>query len=118
MAEIEQTPVFARIHHHGLDAAVAYRTADGHLAVGAWRFTAPGAGGAARIVLASKVGTEQPTQMRLATMIQSGEDDPVPLVTLSRVPSSAMRLVGWRSKKTLYAFPGGFSPGEVGPKPL
>ena len=100
-AEIAQIPVFARLRHHGTDAAVAYRTGDGHLAVAAWRFAAPGGSGAARTVLASKVGVEQPTQVRLATLVPSDADDPVPIVTLSRVAAGALRLVSWRLKKTV-----------------
>ena len=108
-AEIDQNPVFARLRQHGSDAAVAYKSPLGLLAVAAWRFAAPGSGNAARTVLASKVGTEQPTQIRLTTILTSDEDDPIPIVTLSRVAAGAMRLVSWRLKKTLY-FPGGSLP--------
>jgi len=97
--EIDQIPVFARLRHYGTDAAVAYKTGDGHLAVAAWRFAAPGAGGAARTVLASKAGTELPTQFRLTTLVPSDADDPVPFVTLSRATSGQLRLVSWRLKK-------------------
>jgi len=106
-AEIDQIPVFARLRHHSTDTAVAYKTGDGHLAVAAWRFAAPGGGGAARTVLASKAGTELPTQFRLATLIPSDADDPVPLVTLSRATSGQLRLVSWRVKKTVLSVPSG-----------
>ena len=116
-AEIVQTPVFARLRRHGADAAVAYKTGDGHLAVAAWRFAAPGAGGAARTVLASKAGTELPTQFRLTTLVPSDDDDPGPFVTLSRVASGALRLVSWRLKKTLLYVPIGSTPIATAPKP-
>ena len=116
-AEIDQMPVFARLRHHGTDAAVAYKTGDGHLAVAAWRFAAPGAGGAARTVLASKAGTEQPTQFRLTTLIPSDADEPVSLVTLSRVAAGALRLVSWRLKKTILSAPAGSMPVAMAPKP-
>ena len=116
-AEIAQTPVFARLRHHGTDAAVAYKTGDGHLAVAAWRFAAPGAGGAARTVLASKAGTELPTQFRLTTLVPSDDDDPVPFVTLSRATSGALQLVSWRLKKTLLYVPIGSTPIATAPKP-
>ena len=115
-AEIDQIPVFARLRHYGTDAAVAYKTGDGHLAVAAWRFAAPGAGGAARTVLASKAGTELPTQFRLTTLVPSDADDPVPFVTLSRATSGQLRLVSWRLKKTLLFFPGGSTPIAMAPK--
>jgi hypothetical protein len=47
----------------------------GHLAVAAWRFAAPGSAGAARTVLASKAGTEQPTQVRLASLMPASDSD-------------------------------------------
>ncbi len=117
-AEIDQYPVIARLRRYGTDAAVAYKDADGHLAVAGWRFAAPGGAGSARVVLASKVGVEQPTQFRLATMVPSDDDDPVPIVTLSRVPAGAMRLVSWKfRKKPLVFVPTGSAPAAVGPKP-
>jgi hypothetical protein len=78
-AEIDQIPVFARLRQ-GTDATVAYKTGDGHLALAAWRFAAPGGGGAARTVLAAKVGVELPTQVRLTTIVPPDNDDPVALV--------------------------------------
>ena len=116
-AEIDQIPVFARLRHYGTDAAVAYKTGDGHLAVAAWRLAAPGAGGAARTVLASKASTELPTQFRLSTLIPSDADDPVPFVTLSRSTSGQLRLVSWRLKKTLLYVPIGSTPIATAPKP-
>jgi len=113
-AEIAEIPrVFARLQSHGTDAAVAYTTPDGHLAVAAWRFAAPGAGGAARSVLAHKEGLEQPTQIRLASILPTADsdDNPVWLVTLSRVAAGSLRLVSWRLHKTLVY-------GPVGPTPL
>jgi len=117
IAEIDQIPVFARLRHYGTDAAVAYKTGDGHLAVAAWRLAAPGAGGAARTVLASKASTELPTQFRLSTLIPSDADDPVPFVTLSRSTSGQLRLVSWRLKKTLLYVPIGSTPIATAPKP-
>jgi len=113
-AEIAEIPrVFARLQWYGCDAAVAYTTPVGHLAVAAWRFAAPGSASAARSVLAHKEGTEQPTQVRLATLIPSSgsDDDPVSLVTLSRVAAGSLRLVCWRLHKTLVY-------GPVGPTPV
>ncbi|MEP7101434.1 MAG: hypothetical protein ABI781_13050, partial [Burkholderiales bacterium] len=66
--------------------------------------------GAARTVLASKVGLELPTQFRLTTLVPSDADDPVPLVTLSRAASGQLRLTSWRLKKTILFFPGGSTP--------
>ena len=103
-AEIAELPrSFARLQWHGCDAAAAYTTPDGHLAVGAWRFAAPGSTSAARTVLASKVGSEQPTQVRITSLMpgSDSDDDPVPLVTLSRVAAGSLRLVSWRLHRTL-----------------
>lgn len=117
-AEIAEMPTtFARLHSHGSDAAVAYKTTDGHLAVAAWRFATPGSGSATRTVLASKVGTEQPTQMRITSLVPSGDDDPVPLVTLSRVAAGSLRLVSWRFRKMLVYGPIGPTPVAVTHKP-
>lgn len=116
-AEIDQIPVFARLHYYGTDAAVAYKSGDGHLAVAAWRFGAPGGSSAARTVLASKVGVEQPTQIRLTTLLPSDQSYPVELVTLSRVAAGKLRLVCWRLKQTIVAMPGGSTPIATAPKP-
>jgi len=118
-AEIAEIPrAFARLHHHGSDAAVAYTTPDGHLAVAAWRFAAPGSASAARSVLAHKAGTEQPTQVRLASLIPSSDDDPVSLVTLSRVAAGTLRLVCWRLRKTTLVYgPIESTPIVIGTKP-
>ena len=107
-AEIAEIPrSFARLQWYGGDAAVAYTTPEGHLAVAAWRFAAPGSADAARTVLAATIGTEQPTQVRLTSLVPtSGSDaDPVPLVTLSRVPAGLLRLVSWRLHKTVIFVP-------------
>ncbi len=110
-AEIAESPTtFARLRASGNDAAVAYKTPEGHLAVAAWRFAAPGSGSAPRTVLASRVGTEQPTQVRIASLVPAGDDDPVPLVTLNRVAAGSLRLVSWRFHQT--------SVGPVGPGPV
>ena len=119
-AEIVEMPeAFARLHSYGCDAAVAYKTPEGHLAVAAWRFATPGSTGAARAVLASKAGTEQPTQVRIASLLPVGgsDDDPVSLVTLSRVAAGSLRLVGWRLHKTLVYGPVGSTPIGIGTKP-
>ena len=103
-AEIAEIPrAFARLGWYGSDAAVTYTTPEGHLAVAAWRFAAPGSAAAARTVLASKASSDQPTQARLASLLPaSGSDnDPVSLVTLSRVPAGLLRLVSWRLHKTI-----------------
>jgi hypothetical protein len=113
-AEIAEFPeAFARLQSYGCDAAVAYKTPEGHLAVAAWRFAAPGSSSAPRTVLAAKAGTEQPTQVRLASVLPLGgsDDDPVSLVTLSRVAAGSLRLVSWRLHKTLVF-------GTVGSAPL
>ncbi|HEY2558984.1 MAG TPA: hypothetical protein VGI48_04650 [Caldimonas sp.] len=104
-AEFAEAPTtFARLQTYGSDAAVAYTTPEGHLAVAAWRFAAPGSTSAARTVLASKVGTEQPTEVRLASLIplDDNEDDTVRLVTLNRVAAGALRLVSWQFRKFDY----------------
>ena len=119
-AEFAELPrSFARLQSHGTDVAVGYVTPDGHLAVAAWRFAAPGSGSAARTVLASTVGTEQPTQVRIASLMPSSDsdDDPVTLVTLSRVAAGALRLVSWRMHKTLVYQPVGSTPIGVTTKP-
>ena len=116
-AEIDQIPVFARLHHHGTDAVVAYKSSDGHLAVAAWRFAVPGGSGAARTVLASKTSVELPTQFRLTTLVPSDDDDPVPIVTLSREASGKMRLASWRLKKTVLYVPAGSTPIATSLKP-
>ena len=119
-AEIVETPeAFARLQTSGGDAAVAYRTPEGHLAVAAWRFAAPGSASAARTVLASKVGTEQPTQVRLASLppASDSDNDPVSLVTLSRVAAGTLRLVSWRLHRTLVYAPVGSTPIGVVTKP-
>jgi len=112
-AEFAEIPrSFARLQWHGTDVAVGYLTADGHLAVAAWRFAASGSGSAARTVLASKAGTEQPTQVRIASVMpqSDSDDDPVTLVTLSRVAAGTLRLVSWRLHKTLVYQPVGSTP--------
>ena len=119
-AEIAELPrSFERLQWHGTDAAVGYVTADGHLAVGAWRFAAPGSASAARTVLAAKVGTEQPTQVRIATVmpLNDSDDNPVTLVTLSRVAAGTLRLVSWRLHKTLVYQPVGPNPIGIATKP-
>jgi len=117
-AEITQIPrVFARLHHYGSDAAVAYLSGDGHLTVAAWRFCAPGAAGAARTVLASKVGDELPTQFRLTSLLPYDDAYPVNLVTLSRVASGKLRLVSWLLKKTIIFVPSGPPTVGTAPKP-
>ena len=111
-------PAFARAQWYGCDAAVAYTTPEGHLAVAAWRFAAPGSASAARSVLAHKTGTEQPTQVRLASLIPSSADDPVALVTLSRVAAGTLRLVRWRLHKTTLVYgPIESTPIVIGTKP-
>ena len=98
-AEIAENPeTFARLQSQGCDAAVAYKTPLGLLAVAAWRFAAPGSANAARTVLASKVGGEQPTSIRIASLLPASDndDDPVTLVTLSRNVGGGLRLVSWR----------------------
>ncbi len=102
-AEITQNPVFAPLQHHSSNAAVAYSTSDGKLAVAAWRFAKPGSSGAARTVLASKTSAELFTQVRLTTLLPPDGDYPVALVTLGRVASGMLRLVSWRLKSTLAA---------------
>lgn len=119
-AEIAEDPdAFARLQSQGCDAAVAYTTPEGHLAVAAWRFAAPGSAGTARTVLASKVGTEQPTHVRLASLVPASDsdDDPVSLVTLSRVAAGSLRLVSWRLHKTPIFGPAGSTPIGVATKP-
>jgi hypothetical protein len=110
---------FARLQTPGLDTGVAYVTPDGHLAVAAWRFAAPGSNSAPRTVLASKTGTEQPTQVRLAALIPaSGSDtDPVWMVTLDRVAAGALRLVSWKLHQTLVYGPVGSDPIGIVTKP-
>jgi hypothetical protein len=118
-AEIAEVPeTFARLQTYGCDAAVAYTTTDGHLAVAAWRFAAPGSGDAARTVLASKVGTEQPTQVRLASLVPASDSDadPVSLVTLNRVAAGSLRLGSWRLHRALVYAPVG-APIGFAPKP-
>jgi hypothetical protein len=119
-AEIAELPrSFARLQWHGTDAAVGYVTSDGHLAVAAWRFAAPGSASVARTVLASKTGTEQPTQVRITSLLpqSDSDDDPVTLVTLSRVAAGSLRLVSWRMHKTLVYQPVGPNPIGVTTKP-
>jgi hypothetical protein len=110
---------FARLQTDGLDAGVAYVTPDGHLAVAAWRFAAPGSGNAARSVFAAKTGTEQPTQVRLASLIPPSDSDadPVWLVTLDRVAAGALRLVSWKLHQTLVYGPVGSNPIGIATKP-
>lgn len=106
--EIAQShPVFARLQHYEPKAAVAYTAGDGKLAVAAWRFQAPGGSGSVRTVLASKIGVELPTQIRLATIVPSGANDPVAFVTLIRVASGALHLGAWELKSSLMAQPVG-----------
>jgi hypothetical protein len=104
---------FARLQTLGLDAGVAYITPDGHLAVAAWRFAAPGSASAARTVLASNSGGEQPTGVRLASLIPASDNDtdPVWLVTLDRVAAGSLRLVSWKLHQ-------GPTYGPVGPGPI
>ena len=119
-AEIAENPrSFARLQWHGTDVAVGYVTSDGHLAVAAWRFAAPGSSGAARTVLASKIGTEQPTQVRIAGLMPASDSDdyPVTLVTLSHVAAGTLRLVSWRMHKALVYQPVGPNPIGVTTKP-
>lgn len=119
-AEFAELPrSFARLQWHGTDVAVGYISPDGHLAVAAWRFAAPGSGNAARTVLAAKVGTEQPTQLRIASLMpdSDSDDDPVTLVTLSHVAAGTLRLVSWRMHKTLVFQPVGPNPIGVTTKP-
>jgi hypothetical protein len=94
-------------------------TPEGHLAVAAWRFAAPGSVGAARTVLAAKVGTEQPTSVRLASLVPASDsdDDPVSLVTLDCVAAGSLRLVSWRLHKTPGLEPVGSAPIGVATKP-
>jgi hypothetical protein len=117
--EIAETPrAFARLGWYGSDAAVAYTTPEGHLAVAAWRFAAPGSNSATRTVLAAKAGTEQPTQVRIASLLPASgsDDDPVSLVTLSHAAGS-LRLVSWRLHKTVDFTPIGSTPIGIGTKP-
>jgi hypothetical protein len=116
IAEIATT--FAPLHSRGSDTAVAYSTPLGQLAVAAWRFAAPGSSSPARTVLASKVGGEQPTQVRLVSMPPDDDsDDTVPLVTLSHAAGGALRLVSWRFRKALDYVPAGPPPTWTGTKP-
>jgi hypothetical protein len=110
MAENPET--FARLQSQGCDAAVAYKTPLGLLAVAAWRFAAPGSASAALTVLASKVGGEQPTSIRIASLVPASEDDndPVTLVTLSCNAGGALRLVSWRLHRGLASSPVGSNP--------
>jgi hypothetical protein len=116
-------PVFARLKHHSSNAAVAY-LAGGKVAVAAWHFRAPGGSGAVRTVMASKVGTETATQVRLATIVPAEGDDPPLLVTLSRATAGGLRLIAWELKQTLIAVGpigpigsiGAASPGTLQPK--
>jgi hypothetical protein len=110
--EIVETPTtFAPLHSDGGDAAVAYTTPLGQLAVAAWRFAAPGGSGPARTVLASKVSGEQPTQVRLTSLMPDDDNtSTVPLVTLHGDAGGALRLVSWRLRKTLDYLPAGPSP--------
>jgi hypothetical protein len=93
-------------------SAVAYKTPLGLLAVAAWRFAAPGSVNAARTVLASKVGGEQPTSIRIASLLPASENDndPVTLVTLSCNAGGALRLVSWRLHRGLASSPVGSNP--------
>ena len=53
-------------------------------------------------MLASKVGGEQPTQVRLASLMPDDDSETtVPLVTLSGAAGGALRLVSWRFRKGL-----------------
>jgi hypothetical protein len=61
-------------------------------------------------VLASKVGGEQPTQVRLASLMPDDSDTAVPLVTLSGAAGGALRLVSWRFRKGLDYVPVGQTP--------
>jgi hypothetical protein len=94
-------------------------TPEGHLAVAAWRFAAPGSASATRTVLAAQAGTEQPTQVRLATLLPASgsDDDPVSLVTLSHVAAGSLRLVSWRLHRTLLLEPIGSTPIGIVTKP-
>jgi hypothetical protein len=112
-AEIAENPeTFARLQSQGCDAAVAYKTSLGLLAVAAWRFAAPGSADAARTVLASKVGGEQPTSIRIASLVPASDsdNDPVTLVTLSRDAGGGLRLVSWRLHSGLVFSPVGSNP--------
>jgi hypothetical protein len=112
-AEMAENPeTFARLQSQGCDAAVAYKTALGLLAVAAWRFAAPGSVNAARTVLASTVGGEQPTSIRIASLMPASEsdNDPVTLVTLSCNAGGALRLVSWRLHRGLASSPVGSNP--------
>jgi len=118
-AEIAEMPeTFARLQTYGCDAAVAYKTTLGQLAVGAWRFAAPGGSGAARAVLASKTSGEQPTRVRIASLVPASDsdNDPVPLVTLHRTAGGLLRLVAWRLHRLVYS-PVGSTPIGPGTKP-
>ena len=71
-------------------------------------------------MLAHKEGTEQPTQVRLASLVPASDsdDDPVSLVTLSRVAAGTLRLVSWRLHKTTLVYgPIGSTPIGIGTKP-
>jgi hypothetical protein len=115
-AEIAESPqTFARLQTYGSDVAVAYATPIGQLAVAAWRFAAPGTASAPRTVLAAKTSGEQPTQVRLASLMPASDsdDDPVSLVTLSHAAGGALRLVSWRLHRTLVYSPVGPPAGIV-----
>jgi hypothetical protein len=107
----ESPLTFAPLHSEGSDAAVTYTTPEGQLAVAVWRFAAPGSGSPARAVLASKVGGEQPTPVRLANLMPDDDSDTtVPLVTLSGAAGGTLRLVSWRFRKGLDYVPVGQTP--------
>jgi len=65
------------------------------------------------------VGTEQPTNVRIASLVPTSDSDadPVPLVTLSRVAAGLLRLVSWRLHKTVIFVPIGPTPIGHVPKP-
>ena len=99
--EFAESPLtFAPLHSEGSDAAVTYTTPEGQLAVAVQRFVAPGSGSPARAVLASKVGGEQPTPVRLASLMPDDDSDTtVPLVTLSGAAGGTLRVVSRRFRK-------------------
>ena len=62
-------------------------------------------------MLASNVSGEQPTQVRLTSLMPDDDNTAtVPLVTLHGDAAGALRLVSWRFRKTLDYLPAGPSP--------
>jgi hypothetical protein len=76
-----------------------------------------GAGAARRCSLQGRHRAADAGADREHRRVDSDGDDPVPLVTLSRVASGALRLVSWRLHKTLLYGPIESTPIDIGVKP-